>query len=86
MSTGENINANGSVLTAEMVRGAFHRFPQSEIAWVSREQWPQIAPILFMQGVPFRAGQNEAVPAGEVWLVGTTGELLGRIVNIGNPT
>jgi hypothetical protein len=83
MSTGENINANGSVLSPDMIRGAFHRFPQSEMAWVNPAQWPEVAPILFMEGVPFRAGQNPVVPFGEVWFVGTTGDVLGRIVNLG---
>jgi hypothetical protein len=79
----ENINANGSVLSPDLVRWGFFRFPQSEVAWLNPAEWEQIAPMLFGHDYPFTAQRSEAVPAGEVWFIGSTGELLGRIVNVG---
>ncbi|MBA0089162.1 MAG: hypothetical protein HRJ53_29580 [Acidobacteria bacterium Pan2503] len=82
MSTGENINANGVALTQEMVRMGFHKFPQSEIALVAPDVWPQVAPILFAAGYPFQAQQSALVPSGEVWFIDLAGSQLGRIVNV----
>jgi hypothetical protein len=82
VSTGENINANGAILSQEMVRMGFHRFPQSEIAMVAPDVWPQVAPILFATGYPFRAEQSALVPSGEVWFVDVGRMQLGRIVNV----
>jgi hypothetical protein len=83
MSTGENINANGAGLTQGMVRMGFQKFPQSETVWVNPKQWPLIAPIEIAEGYPFKAVESEAVPSGQVWYVGSNGEILGRIVNLG---
>lgn len=82
MSTGENINANGSVLTADIVRAGFFKFPQSVEAWLNPAQWPEVAPIQIAAGYPFAARQMATVPAGQVWFVGVNKELLGRIVNV----
>jgi hypothetical protein len=73
-------------LSADMVRGGFQKFPQSEAAWVSPAVWPQIAPIEIATGYPFKAFENSLVPPGELWFVGANDVLLGRIINIGNPT
>jgi hypothetical protein len=83
MSTGENINANGSLLTTAIVRTGFRLFPQTTVAAVNPAQWPQIAPIQIVEGYPFKAFESEAVPSGQVWFIGTAGELLGRIINVG---
>ena len=82
MSGGENINANGALLTQDMVRMGFHRFPQSEIAQVGSELWPQIAPLWMAQGYPFQAVENPDVPPGEVWFEDRAKTLFGRIVNL----
>ena len=82
MSGGENINANGMPLTADMVRGGFHRFPQTTFAEVSPDLWPQIAPLEIAEGYPFAAEENEIVPPGEVWFVDGNRNLLGRIINV----
>ena len=58
MSTGENINANGAPLTEDMVRAGFFRFPQSQVAWVATNVWPQIAAIQIAPGYPFRAEEH----------------------------
>lgn len=93
MSTGENINANGSVLTADMIRGGFHKFPQSDTVLVGPEIWPQIAPLQIAADYPFTANEDDTVPPGELWYIGgpdpagpEATELLGRIINIGMPT
>jgi hypothetical protein len=86
MSTGENINANGMVLSSAIVRQGFLAFPQTIVAAVNPAQWPQIAPLQIVEGYPFKALKSDAVPSGQVWFIGTAGELLGRIVNVGNPT
>lgn len=93
MSTGENINANGSVLTADMIRGGFNKFPQSDVVLVGPELWPQIAPLQIAAGYPFKADQDDTVPPGELWYIGDENpegpestKLLGRIINIGLPT
>lgn len=83
MSTGENINANGSQLTETMVRLGFMKFPQTVRALVSPAIWPQIARLWSAQDYPFRAEEGQLVPRGEMWFLGSTGEILGRIVNIG---
>jgi hypothetical protein len=83
MSEGENINANGAILSQEMVRMGFHRFPQSEIAMVAPDVWPQVAGILIAAGYPFAAHEDVNVPSGEVWFVNTKYQQLGRIVNVG---
>lgn len=85
MSTGENINANGAVLTVNMIRGGFQKFPQTVMVYVSPDVWPQIAPIEIAAGYPFAAMEQANVPAGELWYVGTNQQLLGRIINIGAP-
>jgi len=82
MSTGENINANGAPLTEDMVRAGFFRFPQSQVAWVAANVWPQIAAIQIAPGYPFRAEEHTELPPGEVWFVGADGAQLGRIVNV----
>jgi hypothetical protein len=82
MSTG-NINANGAVLSQDMIRAGFFRFPQSEIAEVGAPLWPQIAPLQIAANYPFKAAQKPGVPFGEVWFVDKNGQLLGRIVNVG---
>jgi hypothetical protein len=78
----DNINANGAVLSQDMVRKGFHRFPQSEIALVAPDVWPQVAPLLIAVGYPFSAREDPMVPSGEVWLVNIAGLQLGRIVNV----
>ena len=82
MSTGENINANGAMLTEDMVRAGFFRFPQSVFAAVASDVYPQVAAIQIGYGYPFRVEESTLVPAGEVWFEGTDGRLLGRIVNV----
>lgn len=82
MSTGENINAGGMVLSQSILRVGFQKFPQTDRAWVNPAQWPQIPPLQVAVDYPFKASPNAAVPMGQVWFVGTSGELLGRIVNI----
>jgi len=82
MSQGENLNANGAILSQEIVRMGFHRFPQSEIAQVGSELWPQIAPLLMAQGYPFQAVENPDIPPGEVWFEDRAKTLLGRIINL----
>ena len=82
MSTGENINANGALLSQDMVRMGFHRFPQTEIAEVSPPLWPQIQPLQIAEGYPFKAVENVTVPPGEVWFVDKNKNLLGRIINL----
>jgi hypothetical protein len=84
MSTGENINANGAALNQSMIRVGFRQFPQTDNVQLNPAQWAQIAPIQIAQGYPFKAFESAMVPAGEIWFIGSTGELLGRIVNIGN--
>lgn len=93
MSTGEVINANGAMLTADMVRAGFHKFPQSDVVLVGPDLWPQIAPLEIAAGYPFKADQDDTVPPGELWYIGgpdpadaEATELLGRIINIGFPT
>lgn len=81
MSTGENINANGMILSQDLIRQGFRLFPQVEQAWVNPAQWPQIAPLQISAGYPFTALESDVVPSGQVWFVGK-GELLGRIVNV----
>jgi hypothetical protein len=78
----DNINAGSAMLSQEIVRMGFHRFPQSEIALVNPALWPQIAPLLFAAGYPFRAMQSAHVPPGEVWFVDISQNLLGRIVGV----
>lgn len=82
MSTGENINANGAPLTADMVRGGFHKFPQSILALVAPDVWPQILPLEIAAAYPFSAEESDVVPSGEVWFVDKTFAQLGRIVNV----
>lgn len=82
MSTGENINANGQVLSQAIIRMGFQKFPQTTVAAVNPAQWAQIAPIQIVAGYPFNAYKSDAVPVGQVWFIGTAGELLGRIVNV----
>jgi hypothetical protein len=86
MSTGENINANGSILTTAIVRQGFRLFPQCIEAAVNPAQWNQIAPIQIMEGYPFKAFESAIVPSGQVWFMGAAGELLGRIINVGTAT
>lgn len=93
MSTGEVINANGAVLTADMIRQGFHKFPQSDVVLVSPNVWPQIAPIQIAAAYPFTAEEDDVVPPNELWYIGgpdpagpEATELLGRIINIGLPT
>lgn len=90
MSTGENINANGAKLTADMIRGGFHKFPQSDVVLVSPDVWPQIEPLQIASPYPFKAERDDTVPPGELWYIGgpdpagpEATELLGRIINIG---
>lgn len=90
MSTGEVINANGEPLTADMIRGGFNKFPQSDVVLVSPDVWPQIAPLEIAAAYPFKAEQDDTVPPGELWYIGgpdpagpEATELLGRIINIG---
>lgn len=90
MSTGEVINANGAALTADMVRGGFNKFPQSDVVLVPPSLWPQIAPLEIASGYPFTANEDDTVPAGELWYIGEENppdansvKLLGRIINIG---
>jgi len=78
----DDINANAAILSQEIVRKGFHRFPQSGIALVNPALWPQIAPLLFGAGYPFRAMQSTHVPPGEVWFVDISQNLLGRIVGL----
>lgn len=86
MSTGENINANGAPLTADMIRQGFFKFPQTSQVIVSHSVWPQIAPIEIAIGYPFRAVEGDnSVPAGELWYMDGQFNLLGRIINIGAP-
>lgn len=92
MSTGEVINANGAPLTADMIRGGFHKFPQSDVVLVGPDLWPLIAPLQIAEAYPFEADEDDTVPAGELWYIGgpdpsgpEATELLGRIVNIGTP-
>jgi hypothetical protein len=84
MSTGENINANGAGLNQSMIRVGFTQFPQTQSVQLNPAQWNQIAPILIAEGYPFKAFESADVPAGQMWFRGATGELLGRIINIGN--
>lgn len=93
MSTGEVINVNGKPLTADMIRGGFNKFPQSDVVLVSPSVWPQIAPLQIAAGYPFKADRDDTVPAGELWYIGNENpegpestKLLGRIINIGQPT
>lgn len=83
MSTGENINANGSALTEFLIRTGFRLFPQSEKVLVGPALWPQIPLIQSTRDYPFKANYDFGVPPGQAWFIGTTGDLLGRIVNIG---
>ena len=85
MSTGENINANGQLLTADLVRFCFHRFPQSTHALVARNVWSQIAPLQIMRDYPFKAVESDIVPPGEIWFADPDENLLGRIVHIAVP-
>ena len=82
MSTGENINANGALLSEDMVRAGFFRFPQSQVAWVAANVWPQVAAIQIAPDYPFRAEEHTELPPGEVWFIGADGAQLGRIVNV----
>lgn len=90
MSTGEVINANGMKLTADMIRGGFNKFPQSDVVLVPPSMWPEIAPLQIAAGYPFTANEDDTVPAGELWYIGgpdpdgpESSKLLGRIINIG---
>lgn len=94
MSTGEVINANGAPLTADMIRGGFNKFPQSEVVLVPPSMWAQIAPLEIAAGYPFTANEDDTVPDGELWYIGPSAALvtnppspdtaiLGRIINIG---
>lgn len=82
MSSAENINVNGSMITASILRIGFRQFPQSIEAWVPPALWPQIAPIQIAEGYPFRVFEMGSIPTDEIWFVGTRGEVLGRVVNI----
>lgn len=81
MSTGENINANGAILTQGIVRQGFFQFPQTKLVWVSPADWPKIAPLQIAADYPFKAEMNDVVPKGELWYVGATDDLLGRVIN-----
>ena len=83
ISTGENINANGGVLTAAMVREGFFRFPQTVLVKISPSYFAAIAPIQIAAGYPFNAMSAAEIPPGQLWFLGQSNELLGRIVNIG---
>jgi hypothetical protein len=82
MSTGENINANGALLTEDMIRAGFFRFPQSVTAKVNPGLWMQIISIQLAPNYPFAAERDPQVPAGEVWFIGADGAQLGRIINL----
>ena len=88
MSTGENINANGSILTQAMIRAGFNRFPQSFVARVNARLFPQLTPVTVLQPKIFQVVSDATVPQHEVWFVGASGALVGRIVNlaVGQPT
>jgi hypothetical protein len=88
MSTGENINANGAVLSQAMIRAGFNRFPQSFVARVNARLYPQLVPYTILQPQIFQVLNDPAVPAHEVWFTGADGAVLGRIVNlsVGTPT
>lgn len=95
MSTGEVINANGAPLTAEMIRGGFNKFPQSDVVLVPPSLWALIAPLEIAADYPFTANEDDTVPAGELWYIGPSAAqvqsdpspdtaILGRIINIGS--
>ncbi|HEX8800426.1 MAG TPA: hypothetical protein VF772_17540 [Terriglobales bacterium] len=82
MSTGENINANGAKLTADMVRGGFQKFPQSTVVQINPANFAEIEPIQIMSVYPFTVVTDQATPIGELWYIDVnTGALLGRIIN-----
>jgi len=81
MSTGENINANGLILTPGMVRQGFHKFPQSSQVRMS---------VATFNSLPTLPGAmliyvDQNVPASEIWFENDRRDLLGRIVNLGPP-
>lgn len=82
MSTGENINANGAILSQDMIRAGFHRFPQTELAQVGPALWPQVKAMQIAPDYPFAVRETPGLPFGEVWFVDGNGVQLGRIVNV----
>ncbi|MBA0088352.1 MAG: hypothetical protein HRJ53_25485 [Acidobacteria bacterium Pan2503] len=82
MSTGENLNANGAVLTEDMVRKGFFRFPQSVEAHLPSAQYAHVGNIQMGFAYPFTVIESDAVPFDEVWYVDDHKALVGRIVNV----
>ena len=82
MNVAENINANSALLSQDMIRKGFFRFPQSEIAEVGPALWPQVKEIQIAAGYPFKVVEVPGLPFGEVWFVNKTGTVLGRIVHV----
>jgi len=80
----DNINENGAVLSADMTRKGFHRFPQSDRIRISKTLYDQIARVPWLSG-PLVVYVDANVPVTEVWYQDSTNNLLGRIVNLGAP-
>jgi hypothetical protein len=101
MSSRCDLNANGSVLTPAVVRqllarveGEFFEASLQQIhAWQNcappvqmiRNEAPMpTMPEFTMAGIPLKV--SNSVPRDQVWLMGRGGEIVGRIINIGEPT
>jgi len=79
---GENINANGTLLTEEMVRKGFFRFPHSVEAHIASPLYAKVAGIQISFAYPFTVVENNHVPYSEVWYLDEYKKLVGRIVNV----
>lgn len=81
MSTGENLNANGAIMTAEMIRGGIHRFPESLMVHINQAAFDALSPIEHSLDDFFMIVVDNEVPPGEIWFKGRLGHILGRIVH-----
>jgi hypothetical protein len=79
---GENINANGTLLTEEMVRKGFFRFPHSVEAHIASPLYAKVAGMQLPFAYPFTVVENNHVPYSEVWYLDEYKKLVGRIVNV----
>jgi hypothetical protein len=82
MSTGENFNADGQPVTADILRKGFQRFPSSTIVHMSPSMYAQIAPLLITKEYPWKSVADVDVPITEIWFMDGQLRLLGRVVNL----